>query len=252
MRKNAGRKALPVVAALPAAADHATATLSAQALDIQTANERETLRAADVYRLVGRIETAQFMETVSGRLMAETYLKVKVLLEEQGSIMVRTRSGDLKHVSGMEEFCNEVMPVSARRCRQIVAAIDTLGASLYDQAEQLGFRARDYQALRALPDDQQAVVKRAIEAGDLNAALDVVHDLAARNQALQGKLKDADRRMAAKDRVIQEDREKITAMREAEARRLSADPGEREQQQTEDLAQAGLEAELALRRLKAG
>lgn len=192
MTSTAGRKAHPALAAVTDPADPTQIALATQAADMLSATENQVLDSAEVYRMVGRMETAQFIETVSGRVMAETYLKVKALIGKSGSITVRTRTGERKQVSDMDSFCDAVMPITARRCRQIVAAIDTLGVELYEQAEQIGFRSRDYQALRALPDDQQAVVKRAIEAGDLHAVADIVHELAARNSTMQHKLVEAE------------------------------------------------------------
>jgi len=246
-----GRKPNPAAEAVPDTTDRTAIALAAQAADVLSATQQQVLHAAEIYRMVGRIETAQFIETVSGRVMAETYLKAKAILGKTGSIMVINKAGKPETVSGLDAFCAAVMPISARRCQQIVAAIDTLGVELYEQAEQIGFRARDYQALRALPDDQQAVVKRAIEAGDLNAAVDIVHELAARASAMQEKLTDAEKKAAAKDKVIAKKDEAINALHEAEERRRSAKPAEREAQQLDDVREAGLAAEMAVRQLLA-
>lgn len=230
---------------LPAVVAHTAA------LDVLAASDADAMRSSEIYRMVGRIESAQFMETVAGRVMAETYQKVKVLIGEKGKLLVVNKAGKPAYVSGMEAFCEAVMPVSARRCRQIIAAIDTIGVELYEQAERIGFRARDYQALRALPDDQQEVVKRAIEAGDLGSAVDIVHELAARCSAVQQKLAEAEKTAVAKDGVIKKKNEKIDALTEAEERRLSGNPDEREQAQLEDLRTTGLAAEMAVRKLAA-
>lgn len=251
MTSTKGRKPHPDAVAIPDSADATKIALASQAADLLSATEQQVLEAAEVYRMVGRIEAAQFLETVSGRVMAETYVKTKALIGKTGSIIVCDRTGQVGNVSGMEAFCEAVMPISARRCRQIIAAIDTLGVELYEQAEQIGFRARDYQALRALPDDQQAVVKRAIEAGDLNAAVDIVHELASRNSALQNKLTDSEKTAGARTKVIASKDETINRMQEAEERRRSGSPSEREQAQLDDVRSAGLAAEMAVRQLLA-
>ena len=246
-----GRHSNPAAEPATEIVDVAAVARASAAADVLSATEQQVLHAAEVYRMVGRIETAQFMETVSGRIMAETYLKAKALIGEKGSIMVVNKAGRPETVSGMDAFCEAVMPVSSRRCRQIVAAIDTLGADLYQQAEQIGFKARDYQALRALPDDQQGVVKQAIESGDINAALDIVHDLAARNDAIKKKLADAEKTAKAKDKVIAKKDERLNQLLEAEERRHSADPAEAEQAQLDEVRDGALAAEMGIRRMMA-
>lgn len=248
MTKGQGRKAHPSAPPADVVLDVAKIASDTRALDELGAAERQALELNEINRMCGRIDTAHFMETVSGRVMAETYLRVKALIGALGTIPVKTRTGERKLVSGMEEFCEAMMPVSARRCRQIIAAIDTLGTDLYEQAERLGLRARDYQALRALPGEEQEVVKRAIEAGDLATAVEIVHDLAARNGALKQKLVDASKDVAAKDRVIAKKSQQLDALIEAEERRRSRSGVELEQDQTARLDQDTTAAQLAIAR----
>lgn len=47
---------------------------------------------------------------------------------------------------------------------QLADNLNLLGPELYEQAEKIGFKARDYQALKALPSDEQEIVKQALEA----------------------------------------------------------------------------------------
>ncbi|MDP2008212.1 MAG: hypothetical protein Q8K45_21280 [Rubrivivax sp.] len=226
----------------------AAANLASQ---VMSAASVETMQAAEIYKLVGRIETAHFMETVSGKLIAQAYVQARDLLGKMGEITVRGSGGEWKRVSGMEEFCDLAMPVSARRCRQIVAAIEVLGGDLYEQAERIGFRARDYQALKALPNDDQALVKQALDGGDKDAVLDLLTELAARNDALR-KQADTDKKaLAAKDKVIQAKSAKLDKIDEEAAARRNATMEEAEAFQVEDLRRDTLEAEASLLRLLA-
>lgn len=225
-----------------------------QALDRNAALNREVMATAEVYRMVGRFEAAQFQEAISGRMLIETYQAIKALLEEKGSVHFMNPAGELEETSSLDAFCAAVFPVSGRRIRQIEAEIRdkvaVVGSDrLYEQAERIGFKPRDYRALRVLPNDMQAVVKQALESGDGSEALQIVRDLAKRHEALQTQLAEATNKANAKEEMLEERDRTIRKFQEAEARRLSADPGEREKQQVEDLAQAALDAELAVRRL---
>ena len=47
-----------------------------------------------------------------------------------------------------------------------------MGDTLFEQAERIGFRTRDYAALKALPSEDQALVKQAIETGTREEVID--------------------------------------------------------------------------------
>lgn len=219
------------------------------ASQVMSAADMQVVAEAGLYRLVGRIEAAHLVETVSARVIAQAYLEARSLLGELGSIAVRDASAGVKRVSGLEEFCDAVMPVSARRCRQIVADYQLLGEQLYEQAERMGFRARDYQALKALPSDDQAAVKKALEGGSREETIDLLTELAARNDALRKKAAEHDKFMKAKQKVIDGKESKITELEEQLARRNSAEPDERSAAQIDAVRSASLAADQALRLL---
>jgi hypothetical protein len=75
------------------------------------------------------------------------------------------------------------MPKSRRRCEELAANLHLLGPELYEQAEAIGFRQRDYNALKALPADDQAIVKQAIEAGKFDNAIELMQDMAVKHAA---------------------------------------------------------------------
>lgn len=191
---------IPNTEALAAASDAANAI---SAIDYAVAE------SAELFKLVGRIEASHFLETVSARLIAECYQRAKGELNRIKHLRVPGPDGKPETVSDIERFCELVMPVSARRCRQIVAAIDTLGTDLYEQAERIGFRARDYQALKALPADDQALVKQALAGEGREQVLDLLTELAARNMALRERAERAQEDLQAKDDLIAAKNQKI-------------------------------------------
>lgn len=234
----------PTPEILPDTLDQTALQTANEASQVLSAASVEAADTADLYRFVGRMETAHFMETVSAKVIAQTYVQARDHIGKLGELNVRNQAGEWKRVSGMDAFCEFAMPVSARRCRQIVAAIETLGDGLFEQAERIGFGARDYSALRALPEDDQAVVKQALASGDRDDVLALLTELAARNATLK-------RDAAAKDKVIAKKDTKLNQLMEAEERRRTGTMPEREKAQCDDLRDAGTECEHALLRLVA-
>lgn len=251
MTTTKGRKPNPTPAALPDEVDdRALARINQQAGELSAANLL-AMEQGDLYRVVGRIEAAHFLETVSSRMIGEAYLSARSLIGKLGEITVRATDGSTKRVSRLEDFCDAVMPVSHRRCQQIAQAMHTLGPALFEQAERLGLGHRAYTAIRALPGDMQGEVKAAIESGDRDQVVTLIEELAARNASLTAKVAETDKVMAAKDKVIAKKDQKLNALAEADEVRRNGAPHEREEQQTADLRDAGIAAELALRRLLA-
>lgn len=183
--------------------DTARLSAAAEAVDAMSVADMAVIESTEFFVAVGRIQTAQFIETVSSRIVAEQYLKAKGLIGKLGSIPCRDRQGRAKHVSSLEDFCDIYIGLSQRRCQQLASNVEALGAELYDQAERIGFRARDYQALKALPDDAREVVKKAIAAGDRDSAIDALQDMAARVEAAQAKLEEANGRVEAQGRLLE-------------------------------------------------
>lgn len=201
---------------------------------------------ADLYKVVGRIESAHFLETVSSRLIGEAYSSARILIGKLGEITVRTATGERKRVSSLDDFCDAVMPVSARRCRQIAQAMHTLGPALYEQAEIMGLGARNYAAIRALPLDMQEEVKEAISTGSREQVLQLMEELAARNASLTEKVEEQDKSLSAKDAVLRKKDEKINRLAERLELKRQGSVNEREAAELEGLRGSWLAAESAL------
>lgn len=159
----------------------------------------------DAIKALGRIETAQFYETISEKLIAETAINLREGKKYKG-LPYQDENGNTKHVSHFDEFCDVFLGKTARRVQQIMSNYNTLGPELYEQAERLGFRQRDYNALKALPADDRQIIAQAIEAEDLDKALDLMQTMAARHvrekEATQKLITEHQQSLEAKDRVI--------------------------------------------------
>lgn len=241
----------PTPAALgDAVSEQALTKINAASQEVSAAAQL-AMQQGDLYRVIGRIEAAHFLETVSSRMIGEAYLAARSVIGKLGSVAVRAADGSTRNVSSLEDFCEAVMPVSHRRCQQIAQAMHTLGPALYEQAEGMGLGHRNYAAIRALPNDMQGEVKAAIQSGDRDQVLTLIEELAARNASMSAEADELRKTAAAKDRVIAKKDKKLNDLAEADERRRNGTPSEREKQQVDDLRDAGVEAELALQRLVA-
>jgi len=119
---------------------------------------------ADAYMMAGRIQAATVIGNVSDRIIAEQYARI-VESSTYINLPYLAADGTRKHVSSLDEFCEAFLGKGARRCRQLASNLDLLGADLYEAAERIGLGQRDYNALKALPADDQVVIRQALEAG---------------------------------------------------------------------------------------
>jgi hypothetical protein len=193
--------------------------VNAEALAAQMVSE-----TFDVIKALGRIEAAQFYETVSEKLIAETAINIREGKKYKG-LTYKDENGNTKRVSHFEEFCEAFLGKSARRVQQIMSNYNQLGPDLYEQTERLGFRQKDYNALKALPADDRQLIAQAIESESLDNALDLMQQLAAKHQrektALETETTELKKSLASKDAVIQKKDEKLNELdMELERQRL--------------------------------
>lgn len=171
------------------------------------------IASVDVLKSLGRIEAADFFATVADKLIAETAINIRESKQYKG-LPYKDDAGNLRQVADFPEFCTAFLGKSYRRTMELMSNHNLLGSNLYEQAERLGFRQRDYNALKALPSDDRLLIAQAIEAEDLDKALDLMQHMAAKHfrekeaSAEQVELLRGD--LVAKDTVIGEYNESLT------------------------------------------
>lgn len=153
--------------------------------------------------LSGSIKAAGFLATVADRLLVDSYVKAK---ESKGYVGMpyRAADGSVATVATLDEYCQAFLGKSYRRCEELLSNRRLVGEDLYEQAEALGFRQRDYNALKALPAEDREVVVRALEAGaDRETVIEQLVTLTERQIAQKAKLteelREAREDLAAKD-----------------------------------------------------
>ena len=138
--------------------------------------------SAEVYKALGRIEGIDFLRRVGDVAIAQTFVSLRNNKKYKG-IPFKDAQGNLRHVADFQEFCEVFFGKSYRRCHELAQNLNLLGSDLYESAERIGFRAKDYRALKALPAEEQEVVKQALDSESKDEVLAILEDMAARHQA---------------------------------------------------------------------
>lgn len=211
----------PVPAVIEAPSDAGALALSGESI----ARQILANGGAAALMAVGRIQAMGYMARAADYAIAQTFSELRRSKAYRGLPYVDD-AGQPAVVSTIEQFCAVFIGRSYRRCMELEANLHTLGADLYESAEESGFQARDYAALRALPADDQAAVKAALEADDKDQALSVLADLVARQSAEKVSAVAAAKAAEAKSAEIKADYDALTGVvgeKEAKIRKLQAD-----------------------------
>lgn len=145
--------------------------------------QRMVIQASHALQAAGRLQAMQFVATVADRAIAETYISIKES-NAYKNIPYLDADGNLRQINTLDEYCQVFMPKSYRRCEEVAANLHLLGPALYDQAEALGIRQKDYNAIKALPADDQALIKQAMsEAKSRDEVLDILQEMAVKHKA---------------------------------------------------------------------
>lgn len=146
-----------------------------------TIADQAMMASYEILRRVGRIEAMDFLSRVTDLAIAKTFTEIKNS-KEYKNLPYINKNGKSLHVTTMEEFCQVFLGKSYDRCYRLAQNLNLLGEELYEQAEQIGFTARDYQALKALPSDDQEIVKQAIETEDKEHVIDLLQEMAVKHK----------------------------------------------------------------------
>lgn len=172
--------------------NHAVIEADSAAMTEVGLHERLQDSSLEVGKIVGRIESALFLTSVSEKVIAESFIQLRDG-KKYKDLLISGADGNLTNVSDLEEACELLFGKTYRTCLRIAQKYESLGPELFESAERLGLRRKDYQALQALPPDDQALIKTTIaEATDRDSVTDLIGELTERHA----------KKLAEKDRVI--------------------------------------------------
>lgn len=188
---------------------------------ITIATEQETKAIEDdmafaAARAVGRIEAFTFSATVADKAAVEVFIEMRET-KAYKAILIDDGDGNRRRVADLDEFCERFLKKSGRRIRELASNYHLVGADLFEQAEQIGFRQQDYRALKALPADDQEAIRQAMqhEAGRAEI-IDLLQEMAVRHAsekaALMAQTKEAEDTADDRDRVIGTKQDQISAL----------------------------------------
>lgn len=131
-------------------------------------------------KLIGRIEALHFSATVAEKAIVETAIFARDGKKYKG-LSYYDENQNLRHVADFEEFCRIFLKLSYRRVHELMTNYHVLGPELFDQAQALGLKQRDFNAIKALPPTDQEILKEAVAAGERDQLIALLEEMAARH-----------------------------------------------------------------------
>lgn len=130
---------------------------------------------------LGRLEAMDFIATVANSSILAIYENVKK--SKTWMLMRNPKNCHGGNFESLEEFCEVKLGKSYRRLQTLLANKRTVGEEAFEQAEKLGLRQVDYNAIRALPAPKQEIIKEALtEGADIETVTRALRQLAAEDQ----------------------------------------------------------------------
>jgi hypothetical protein len=210
-----GRKPLPASSEPTIEINETALAVMSEAAMQASVADRMVMPFEPVLRQLGRLEMAQFYATVSHVAIANIFEN----LRNSGAyknLPYNDEAGNTRYVASLDEFCEVKLGKSYRRCLDLSQNLRTLGPELYEQSERLGLRNVDYKALRNLPADDQAIVKRAIEeTSSRDEVLTILQELAAKHVHEKAAL-ESDLTQARDDLVASKGKQNVLVQNQAE------------------------------------
>lgn len=218
----AGRKTLPT-----AESNSPELVADAGSKMLEVANTVADFEKDEVLELgvdLGRLEALDFVATIASTAGIAIYQKVKK--SKAWKHLRNLESGDGRRFQSLDEFCRVKLGRSDKRWRELAGNQRLLGEQAFEQAEKLGLRQVDYNAIKALPAPEQELVRRAVEEStNREEVLDVLQELAARHakakEAADKELEDLKAEQQADKQLLDKKNERIGEL-EQESERLKA------------------------------
>lgn len=257
--KTRGRKAAapvePVEGLTQAEETQVAGALAAitEEVNVVTALERKQVVAFDLGQQVGRIQALKLISDVSEKAIVETFIQIRDS-KKYKEILIPGPDGNLRQSEDLADFCEQVFGKSYSSLAEMAQNYNMLGGSLYEHAERLGLKSRDYRALRALPAEEQKLVQITLaEAGDRESVVGLINELADRQAqeraALRKEIEEKDADIRAKDKLLEQKSDRLNDAEAKLARRVTMPEHELAADVEESLNSATAEAIGALQKL---
>lgn len=150
-----------------------------QSVELSVNIEKDEILSAGID--LGRLEALDFIATVATSSMLPIFENIKKSKAWQN--MRNPQSCYGSKFQSLDEFCEIKLGKSYRRLQDLTSHRKALGQEAFEQAEKLGLRQIDYNAIKALPAPKQAMIKEALaEGADIETVTRALRQLAAEDQ----------------------------------------------------------------------
>lgn len=191
---------------------------------------------------IGRLEALDFIRTVSTSALLSVFENVR---KSKGWKYLRNpENTDGQHFQSLDEFCRVKLGKSYDRLREIGTNRNLIGEQAFEQAEKIGLRQVDYNAIRALPAPRQAIIKEALaEGADKDTVTRALRELAAQSQRdidqLSARAEKAEQELAENEQLLAGKNQRIDELKIQTERIRRADPEEIQQALLDEATQRG-------------
>jgi len=204
---NKPRPPVPMADILP---EKAAAIEAAQDVNALAAAQADEVLAAGMS--LGHIEAATFFATVADSAVLAAYENIKK--SKSWRHIRNPQNCDGRNFESLEQFCEVKLGRSYRRLQELASNRNLIGQEAFEQAERIGLRQVDYNAIKALPAPKQEIVREALTDGASKEEVQrALRELAATDQKeietlsterdeANAALADAKAEREAKDKVI--------------------------------------------------
>ncbi|MDO4723438.1 MAG: hypothetical protein Q4A97_01590 [Comamonadaceae bacterium] len=179
------------------------AELQSQAVLMKQEQQASALMSA------GGIRALSFTQTILDVAQLAEYENIKKSKAWRDMVNPETQT----HFGNLDEWCRHYLGKTYERMRQISANRNLIGQEAFEQAERIGLRQTDYNAIKALPAPEQELVRRAVEeAQSKDEVVDLIQELAARTASHKAQAEEARAELAAKEQLLADKNQRIDAL----------------------------------------
>lgn len=178
---------------------------------------------------LGRLQGLEFVATVANTAQVQIFENVKK--SKAWRNLPNPKDATHRAFLSLDEFCEVKLGKSYRRMSELSANMRLLGVQAYEQAETMGLRQVDYNAIKALPAPEQELMRKAVEqATTKEEVLDTLQELAARfakqKEALDKKVDGLEADLETRNKRVAVLSEDVTSLREQVMRIKTTPPSE--------------------------
>ena len=156
----------------------------------------------EAVKTVGQMQAFELVRQFAGTGNLLLFKQVKEAKAYRG-MQIPQPDGPLRTLNTFEEFC-ELMGTSRSKVDEDLLNLAAFGEAFLEASQQMGLGYRDLRKLRALPEDDRALVieSEAVKTNDPETLKDLLEEVAGKNAKLKEEIKSHKADLAARDKVL--------------------------------------------------